>query len=38
MAYNGKIPALRESYREDKLPVMFDFPSVFALNTLIRVV
>ena len=38
MAYNGKIPALRESYRKNKLPVMFDFPSVFALNTLIRVV
>jgi len=37
IAYSGKIPALRESYREDKLPVMFDVPSVFALNTLIRV-
>ena len=23
---------------EDKLPVMFDVPSVFALNTLVRVV
>jgi DNA-directed RNA polymerase delta subunit len=38
IAYSGKIPALRERYMEDKLPVMFDVPSVFALNTLVRVV
>jgi hypothetical protein len=37
IAYRVKIPALRERYMEDKLPVMFDVPSVFALNTLVRI-
>jgi hypothetical protein len=38
LAYHGKIPVLRENYKENELPVIIYVPSAFALNTLVKTV